>query len=82
MSGRQRVEWAPDVREDLLAGVGRDHVAALEAETRFKIRVYLAVKQGLTTREVAEALGISQTAVSKYRMQGEAAYRDQPTAEE
>lgn len=81
MTRRQRIEWAPGVREELLARVGREHAAARDAETRFKIRVYLAVEQGLTTREVADALGISQTAASKYRMQGEAAHRERPTAE-
>ncbi|REE60444.1 regulatory ArsR family protein [Streptomyces sp. 3212.3] len=38
--------------------------------------MYLAIEQGLTTYELAEELGISQPAVSKYRIQGEAAFRE------
>jgi DNA-binding CsgD family transcriptional regulator len=58
------------------------HEAARAAETAFKIRVYIAVEQGLTTSELSEDLGISQSSVSKYRMQGEAAYRERLAASE
>jgi DNA-binding NarL/FixJ family response regulator len=56
--------------------------AARTAETAFKIRVYIAVEQGLTTSEVAEDLDLSQQTVSRYRMQGEAAYRERLAASE
>ncbi|MGW0088258.1 hypothetical protein ACWDWS_04485 [Streptomyces sp. NPDC003328] len=46
------------------------------SKEQFKVRVYLAVEQGVTTRDIASRLGISQAAVSKYRIQGEAAFRE------
>ncbi|MDL5205109.1 hypothetical protein [Streptomyces sp. ALI-76-A] len=81
MTARKRIDWPPHVREALHADVRLSYEAAQDADTRFKIRVYLAVEQGLTTAEVAEGLGVSQSVVSKYRMQGEAAYRERLAAE-
>lgn len=73
MAYRRKFDWPPEVREALLDDVQLWHAAALEAETRLKIRIYLAVEQGLTTREIAVRLGISQQMVSRYRIEGEAA---------
>ncbi|MBW8703743.1 hypothetical protein MBT84_29530 [Streptomyces sp. MBT84] len=77
MSGRRRVDWPAHVREAIGAELRFSHEAAQAAEVSFKIRVYLAVEQGLTTYELAEELGISQPAVSKDRIQGEAAFERQ-----
>lgn len=66
---------SPHVRGLLGEELRMAHEAARAADIAFKIRVYVAVEQGLTTRQVAEELGISQGGASKYRIQGEAAYR-------
>lgn len=77
----KRVDWPPHVRALLGQDLHLSHEAAQAAEIAFKIRVYVAVEQGLTTAEVAQELGISQSSVSKYRIQGEAAYRERLAAE-
>ncbi|CAM5620811.1 hypothetical protein [Streptomyces aurantiogriseus] len=82
MTYRKRMEWPPHVRQMVGEELRLAHEAAQAAEVAFKIRVYIAVEQGLTTREVAEHIGISQAAASKYRIQGEAAYRARQTAAE
>lgn len=74
MSARKRVDWPPHMREMLGEDLRLSYEAAQAAETAFKIRIYIAVEQGVTTQEIADALGISQTSVSKYRIQGEAAF--------
>lgn len=71
---RKRVEWPPRVREMLGEELRLAHEAVRAADDTFKIRVYIAVEQGLTTQEIADELGISQSVVSKYRIQGEAAF--------
>lgn len=76
MTGRRRVHWPLPVCEGLLASLSEEHASAREAKTRFKVRVYLAVEQGLTTQDVAATLGISQASASRYRIQGEAVYRE------
>ena len=81
MTARKRMDWPPHVRELIGEELRLSYEAARAAETAFKIRIYIAVEQGVTTREIAEALGVSQTAVSKYRMQGEAAYRERRAGE-
>lgn len=82
MTGRKRVDWPPHVRVLLGEDLRLSYEAARTAETAFKIRVYIAVEQGLTTSEVAEDLDLSQQTVSRYRMQGEAAYRERLAASE
>jgi DNA-directed RNA polymerase specialized sigma24 family protein len=81
MAYKKRMEWPPHLLEAVLEDVRLSHEAVREADTRFKIRVYLAVEQGLTTREVGDALGIPQATLSRYRREGEAAYRDRRAAE-
>lgn len=56
----------------MLADLLLTHEVALTAEENDKVRIYLAVEQGLDTREIADELGISQSAVSNYRRQGQA----------
>jgi DNA-binding NarL/FixJ family response regulator len=77
---RKRVDLEPEVRQMLGEELRLSHEAARAAKTAFKVRVYIAVKQGLTTQEIADALGVSQSAVSEYRMQGEALYRERQAA--
>lgn len=43
------------------------------ADENFKIDIYLAVEQGMTTYEIGELLGKSQSVVSKWRIAGEQA---------
>jgi FixJ family two-component response regulator len=79
---RKRVECPPHVRVMLGEELRLAQDAARLAEDAFRIRVYVAVEQGLTTAEIASDLGISQTSASKYRMQGEALYRARQAAAE
>jgi DNA-binding NarL/FixJ family response regulator len=81
MPYRKRVEWPPHVREQLIEGLRQSRAATRAAHTAFKITVCRAVEQGVTTREIANELGISQAAVSRYRVEGEAAYRSRAAAE-
>ncbi len=79
---RERVEWPAHVRELLGEELIRSHEEALAAKEAFKIRVYIAVEQGVTTREIADHLGISQATISRYRIEGETAYRERQAAAE
>jgi DNA-directed RNA polymerase specialized sigma24 family protein len=72
---RKRVEWPPHVRQALFEEVRRGVEDARAARAAFKRSVYRAVEMGVTTREIAKTLGISQAAVSRYRIEGEAEYR-------
>jgi hypothetical protein len=81
VTGRVRVDWPPHVREAIGHELRLARETAYAADVAFKIRVYLAVEQGLTTQQVADELGISQAAASKYRIQGEALHRGRQAAE-
>ncbi|MGW2550675.1 hypothetical protein [Streptomyces sp. NPDC001635] len=72
----KRVDWPPRVRAMLAEELRQSFREAQAAKEQFKVRVYLAVEQGVTTRDIASRLGISQAAVSKYRIQGEAAFHE------
>jgi predicted transcriptional regulator len=76
VTGRKRVEWPPHIRALLAEDLRLAHQAAQAAEAAFKIRVYIAVEQGATTQQIADALGIGQSTASKYRIQGEALYQE------
>ncbi|MEF9521304.1 helix-turn-helix domain-containing protein [Streptomyces sp. RB13] len=74
MSYRKRID--PErARAAILADVQLMHDEAMKARRRMKIRIYLAAQQGFTTREIAATVGISQAAVSRYRIDGEAAFK-------
>lgn len=73
---RKRVDWPAHVHEMLGEDLRLAHEAAQAAEAAFKIRIHIAAAQGLTTRQIADHLGISQATVSRYRIEGEAAYRE------
>ncbi|GHD70255.1 hypothetical protein GCM10010317_077180 [Streptomyces mirabilis] len=75
MAYRKKFDWPQPARDALLEGVRLEHAAAREAKTRLKIRIYIAVKQGLTTQAIATKLDISQSLVSQHRIEGEAAYK-------
>jgi DNA-binding NarL/FixJ family response regulator len=68
------MEWPAHVREMLGEELRLSHEAAQAAEVAFKIRVYIAVEQGLTTRQIADETGVSQATISRYRIEGEAAF--------
>lgn len=75
MPPKKRITLSESVREALINDVALTHQAAIEADERDKIRIYLAVEQGLTTGELAEGMGVSQSAVSNWRRQGEEAFK-------
>ncbi|MFF7096384.1 helix-turn-helix domain-containing protein [Streptomyces rubradiris] len=75
MTARRRVDWPPHVRKMIGEELRLTYEAAHAAEDAFKVRVYIAVEQGVTTREIATEVGISQQTVSRYRADGEALYR-------
>lgn len=79
---KRRVDWPPHIREMVLGDLLLSHEAAKAAEDAFKIRVYMAVEQGVTTQQVADRLGISQSGASVYRRQGEALYLARRQAQE
>jgi DNA-binding NarL/FixJ family response regulator len=79
---RKRVEWPPHVRAMLGEELRLAHEAARTAETAFKIRVYIAVEQGLTTQQIADDIGLSQATISRYRIDGEAAYQERQATTE
>lgn len=77
---KRKINLPDHVREAVLGDVALTHQAAIEAEERDKIRIYLAVEQGLTTQELADRLLVSQSVVSKWRRQGEEAYLSREAA--
>lgn len=74
MPPKKRVDLPDHVRAAVLADVELTHQQAVSAEENDKIRIYLASEQGLTTYELAQRLGVSQSVVSNWRRQGEEAY--------
>ncbi|MFJ2176435.1 hypothetical protein ACIOHE_26530 [Streptomyces sp. NPDC087851] len=73
MPPKKRVELPDHVREAVLDDVALSHEQAITAEENDKIRIHLALVQGVTTYEIAAKLGVSQTVVSKWGRQGEEA---------
>ncbi|MEV6833515.1 hypothetical protein AB0N17_03120 [Streptomyces sp. NPDC051133] len=78
---RRGVDWPPHVRKMIGDDLRLSHEAARAAEDAFKIRVYIAVEQGVTTREIATEIGVSQQTVSRYRIEGESLYQHRQAAE-
>jgi transposase-like protein len=68
------------VRDALLAEAKLTHQLAEQAADTEKVRIYLAVEQGVTTYELAQELGMSQSVVSNWRRQGEEAYKRRESA--
>jgi response regulator of citrate/malate metabolism len=77
---KKKVDLPDHVRAAVLADVQLSYEQSLDADESAKIRIFLATEQGLTTQEIADRLRISQTSASKYRMQGEEAYRRRESA--
>lgn len=73
MPPKKRINLPDHVREAVLDDVQLSHKEALEADERYKIRIYLATVQGMTTYEIADRLGVSQSVVSKWSREGEQA---------
>jgi transposase-like protein len=77
---KKKVTLPDHVREAALADVELSHQQAMEADERDKLRIFLAVEQGLSTYEIADRLGVSQQVVSKWRRQGEEVYKQREQA--
>lgn len=71
MPPKKKVDLPDHVRAAVLSDVGLSFHQRNDADDSLKLRIYYAVEQGLTTQEIADQLGISQTSASKYRTQGE-----------
>ena len=74
MPPRKKIDLPDHVRDAVVGDVRLSLKQSVDADENFKIRIYLAIEQGLTTREIADELGIGQTSVSKYANQGKEAY--------
>jgi hypothetical protein len=72
---KKRVDLPDHVRKAVLDDIELTHGAALDAEERDKIRIYLATEQGLDTYEIAERLGnVSQPTVARWALKGKEAF--------
>lgn len=74
MPPKRKIDLPDHVRKAVLSDVQLSQRVAAESEASYKIRIYLATEQGLSTREIAEELGFSQRAVSNYAQQGQELY--------
>ena len=74
MPPKKKVDLPDHVRAAVLADVALTHQQALDAEERDKIRIYLALEQGVTTREIEEELRVPQATVSRWSRQGKEAW--------
>lgn len=89
MPPKKRIELPEEVREALLDEVSLTYEVAQQATETSKIRMYLAIQQGLTTREIADQLNarsvkpVSQSTISNWSREGEQARkrRDRERAE-
>lgn len=70
MPPKKRVDLPDHVRAAVLGDVAHSCDVWTRAEEDFKIRTYYAVEQGVTQREIADQLGVTQQVVSKYASQG------------
>lgn len=73
MPPRKKIDLPDHVRAALLADVALTHQQALDADERDKIRIHLALEQGITTRELEEHLGIPQPTISRWGRLGKEA---------
>ncbi|NJP50111.1 helix-turn-helix transcriptional regulator [Streptomyces sp. SBST2-5] len=64
----------PDhVRAAVLEDVAITYRTALDADENSKVRIHLALEQGVTTRELEEELGVPQQTISRWGRQGKEA---------
>jgi transcriptional regulator len=77
---KRKIDLPDHVRAAVLADVHLDYDSAADALERSKIRIHLAIEQGLTTYEIAEDLGVSQAVVSKWSRQGKEAFENRESA--
>jgi DNA-directed RNA polymerase specialized sigma24 family protein len=74
MPPRKRIELPDRVRKAVLSEVKLSYLRALEADEESKIRMFLAVEQGLTTYDISERLEVPQQTVSRWCRQGREAW--------
>lgn len=71
MPPKKKVTLPDHVRAAVRAEVGLSYQNAREADETSKIRIYLAIEQGLDQDELAEELGdVSQQTISRWARQG------------
>ncbi|MEV7814230.1 hypothetical protein AB0P05_26415 [Streptomyces flaveolus] len=61
------------VRAAVLEDVALTYQTALDADENSKIRIHLALEQGVTTRELEEELHVPQQTISRWGRQGKEA---------
>lgn len=66
MPPKKKVDLPDHVRAAVLADVELTHQQAEQAAENDKIRIYLALEQGLTTRELEAELGVPQQTLSRW----------------
>lgn len=74
MPPKKKVNLPDHVREAVLDDVQLSRRVSEESDATYKIRIYLATEQGLTTYEIADSLRLAQQSVSRYARQGQELY--------
>jgi IS30 family transposase len=70
---RKKIDLPDHVRSAVLEDVALTYQSALNADEQSKIRIHLALEQGVTTRELEEELGVPQQTISRWGRQGKEA---------
>jgi hypothetical protein len=70
---RKKIDLPDSVRAALLADVELTYRHSLDADESSKIRIHLAIEQGITTYELEDQLRVSQQTISRWGRQGKEA---------
>lgn len=73
MPPRKKIDLPDSVRAALLADVELTYRHSLDADESSKVRIYLALEQGITTYELEDQLRVSQQTISRWGRQGKEA---------
>lgn len=73
MPPKKKVILPDSVRAALLADVELTYQHSIDADESSKIRIHLAIEQGITTYELEDQLRVSQQTISRWGRQGKEA---------